>query len=119
MPLCGICKAERERGSYFHAFSECMHRRMFICRDCGETIPMQRSYHELCYECTGPISDEQIAGAEGMAIPQVVTLGQKIQGFERSHAALFEVLPCTVGIDDVHPGSLSPNLREWRERHGF
>ena len=118
MPLCAICKREKDRGTFYHACDELWYGRLFICRDCRDNVAIQSSYHELCYECTEHLLRQGRLAFDEERPSRVQELGQAIRNMEKSHAALLAELPFTTDIHrDTHPGSLSPNLREWREKH--
>lgn len=117
MPCCGVCRAEKQRGLFFHACDDWLHLRLFVCSECGEAIAVQRTAHELCYECVQDVPDSQLAALS--PVSHFHDLVDAIRAFERSHARLFAVLPATEDASDAHPGSLHPECSKWCERHGI
>ena len=116
MFVCGICKHEKlqREGHLFHSCNDWLHIRLFICSECLEGIALQRSLHELCYEC----DEHNMSAADyfDLSKPRLKThlddLIEAIEMFDKAHAGLFEKLPFTTDRDCVHPGSTEPNLKK-------
>jgi len=120
MFVCGICKHQklRRNGHLFHSYDDWLHIRLFICSECLEGIALQRSLHELCYEC----DERNVSTADytDLSKPPRKThyddLVEAIETFDKTHAGLFEKLPVTTDLDCVHPGSTHPDQKKWREK---
>ena len=118
LPVCCVCGSElAERGLFFHAHDDWMHWRIYVCHECLERIPQQRSLHEQCWECAEPpieqtpemISTDQIN-------PRFSDLASAIDSFEKCHCDLFSSLPFSNDGRDCHPGSTNQMLYEWKKR---
>ncbi|MCK4827144.1 hypothetical protein KA005_66045, partial [bacterium] len=119
MPICGICEQGKTswHGQVFHAVEECAHKRLFICGECMENVAVQRSYHEMCYECQEHLSLQEVSNISKDPQYRWMVFGDVIRDFEKSHAALFEKLPATTDRDCIHLGSLHPEeLKKRREK---
>ncbi|MFC1676623.1 hypothetical protein ACFL3G_06125 [Planctomycetota bacterium] len=111
MSICGICKCEKPSGLMFHATDDWLHTRLFICDSCMKDLAMQKSLHELCYECSEHLSMQELADTSKA---RFIALDNAIRNFEKSHSTMFEQLPVSVDPDCVHPGSIHPNLKKLR-----
>ncbi|MFC1461365.1 hypothetical protein ACFLQR_02460 [Verrucomicrobiota bacterium] len=94
MPTCAICNVEKLPGkqtTFFHACDDHSHYRLFICDDCFKKTPMQRTLHEVCYECRKHLSLEEECERDPQT--RLDVLDRAIEDFENSHAALFKTVP--------------------------
>ena len=112
LALCGVCKnLKLRKGVFLHGIDEWIHWRLYVCSECMTTLPMQKSLHELCYECREHLP-------EGCIDPGLEEeLGDMIIRFEKAHAILFNKLPPSTTPDYQYPGSLSRNLDNWLKEH--
>jgi len=115
MPVCAVCKkrTSEKDGLFFHACDDWLHLRLFVCRGCQESMPLQQSLHEMCYECVAHLSCAESGDPHNAWF---AILDRAIGGFEQSHEAMLKVLPFSAGTDCVHPGSTSPWMEKWRDR---
>jgi hypothetical protein len=113
LSLCGICKniKLRRNGFFFHAGDDWMHLRLFVCTECMSLLSMQRTLHELCYECREHLPD-------GCCEPSLIgDLWDTISRFEKAHSNLFNKLPPSTNEECLYPGSLNPGVGNWLEKH--
>ena len=121
MLLSGICKVEkppRDGGWIFHACDDFLHLRLYICGGCLSNISVQRSLHELCYECDQHHTMHDLCDLSKESSAQFREINRAIKGFETSHATMFDALPASSDWECVHPGSLHPDLKHFRDKLG-
>jgi hypothetical protein len=113
LELCGICRkpSPRHKGLVYYGTDDWLLHRLFICHSCEANLLIQRTHHELCYECIESFPEVYVeAGLIG-------ELQNAFDEFEKAHASIFDRLPATTEEEPLYPGSLNADFEKWLEKN--
>jgi len=113
LELCGICRKPfpRHEGLVYYGTDDWLLHRLFICTTCEASLLIQRTVHEMCYECIESFPEGYVkAGLIGK-------LQDAFARFEEAHARIFNRLPATTEEEPYYPGSLNADFEKWLEKN--